>query len=282
MLKRLLTEPFFHFVILALLIFGAWRIGSDASEPERDTIVVSGGKIEQLTLVFAKVRQRPPTPSELKGLIDDYVKEEIYFREAMALGLEEGDAVIRRRLRQKMEFLGTAESETAAPTDAELGAYLAANPRKFEIGPQIALRQVFVNPRLHGDRAKMAADSLLERLLSEPKIDFLTLGDPTMLPHELPLSPASAIAQIYGEEFIAEIGKAETGIWHGPVSSGFGLHLVQVDERVPGRIPALDEARDAVTREWRNARRQEMEERRLAEFLKRYRVVIETPAAQSQ
>jgi hypothetical protein len=281
MLKRLLAEPFLHFLVLALSIFGVWEMVSDPAGTERGTILVTAGKIEQLAMVFAKVRQRPPGPEELKGLIDDYVKEEILVREAIALGLDEDDTVIRRRLRYKMEFLSAAETDSVDPTEAELEACLAANREKFEIAQKVALQQVFVHPGLHEGRSSEVTESLRNLLRSDPAVDPATLGDATTLPREMPLGPASAIAQVYGEEFAGEVVKLESGVWHGPVRSGFGLHLVRITAREPGRAPKLDEAREAVTLEWKNARRVEADRRRSAELLDRYRVVIESAAQPS-
>lgn len=276
---RLLKEPVVHFLVLALLIFLAYNPISGDEMEAPDRIVVTPSKIEHLALLFAKVRQRPPSPGELKGLVDDYVKEEIYVRESMALGLDEDDTVIRRRLRYKMEFLNAAPAESVMPTDSELQAYMEANWQMFEIEPTIALRQVYLNPRVHGERTENVAESMLATLKGAAEIDPQTLGDPTLLPPELPLSRKNAVAQVFGEEFASELDGATTGHWYGPVRSGFGLHLVLVTERNSGRMPALSEARDAVAREWLNGKRIEMEEQRFAEFLKRYEVIIETQFA---
>ena len=276
---RLLKEPVVHFLALALVIFLAYGLISRDEVAPPDRIVVTPSRIEHLALVFGKVRQRPPSPEELKGLVDDYVKEEIYVREAMALGLDEDDTVIRRRLRYKMEFLNAAPAETVIPTDSELQAYMEANGQMFEIEPTIALRQIYLNPQVHGERTENVAGALLETLRGAAEIDPQTLGDPTLLPPELPLGRKEAIAQVFGEEFVSELDGATTGLWNGPVRSGFGWHLVLVTERKSGRLPALSEVRDAVTREWLNVKRIELEEQRFAEFLKRYEVIIETQVA---
>ena len=145
-------------------------------------IVVTQAKIEQIASLFARTWQRPPTSSELKGLIDDYVKEEVYYREAFALGLDKDDTVIRRRLRLKMEFLNDAVVEALAPTDAELDAYLQGQAGAFEIEPMLAFQQVFLKPDRHGDRIDQDAASILEVLLTSPAIDPASLGDASLLP----------------------------------------------------------------------------------------------------
>ena len=274
-LKTLGKEPLFHFLALALaifLIYGALN-RSEAQRPGE--IVVTPTKIEQLAGLFAKTWQRAPAVAELKGLIDDYVKEEIYYREALALGLDKDDTVIRRRLRLKMEFLGNAEAEALAPTDAELEAYMKANPSKFEIDPKLAFQQIFLNPERRGDRIDQDVASILEALRSNPSADPATFGDATLLPSDLALTSKTSIAQTFGADFAEAAIKATTDVWMGPIKSSFGVHLVRVSDHEPGRVPTLAEARDAVAREWSNEKRKALEEQRLAELLKRYRITIE-------
>lgn len=276
--KRVLREPLVHFLALALLIFAGYGLlGADADD-KPDTIVITASKIEQMAALFTKTWQRQPTAEELKGLIDDQVKEEILVRQALELGLDRDDTVVRRRLRQKMEFLNAADAETLTATDAELDAYLKANAATFEIDPMLSFQQVFLNPQRRGDTIAQDAASLLETLLTDPATDHALLGDPTLLPADLPLSSKSSIGQTFGAEFVEELDKAPLGQWTGPVAGGFGLHLIRVSERLPGRVPALDAVRDDVVREWTNAKRRELEHQRFAELLKRYVVSIESPA----
>jgi len=276
-LKRLLAEPLFHFLALALLIFSAYSVLGATGAGKPDSIVVTAPKIEQLASVFARTWQRPPNAEELKGLIDDYVKEEIYVREALALGLDSDDTVIRRRLRLKMEFMNDTAVDALTPTDADLETYLKAHAAEFEVDPTIAFQQVFLSPERHGSKIDQDAASILESLRVGASVDPATLGDATLLPYELPLTSKSAISQTFGSEFAEAICNLDPGHWTGPVKSDYGLHVVHVSERKAGRLPQLDEARAAVVREWTNAKRQELEDNRFNDLLKRYRVTIEMP-----
>ncbi len=278
MLKRLLKEPLSHFIALALVIFAVYFAFAPSGAGSPDRIIITGPKIEQLAAIFAKTWQRPPVAAELKGLVDDYVKEEIYYREAKALGLDMDDTVIRRRLRLKMEFLNDAAIDTLKPTDAELDAYLKAHPADFEIEPMLAFQQVFLNPERHGDKIDQDAAAILAALLANPAADPATLGDASLLPSELPLTGMMSIGQTFGTEFGDALDRMTVGQWAGPLKSGFGLHIVRVTERMAGRMPALGEVRDAVLREWSNAKRKEMEDSRFNELLKRYEVTIESPS----
>lgn len=275
MLRSLLKEPLVHFLVLGLIVFAVYHALNRSAEPEPGKIVVTQARIEQLAGLFAKTWQRPPTAIELKGLIDDYVKEEILYREARALGLDNNDTVIRRRLRQKMEFLSDAVIGTLKPTDADLEAYLKANPSKFERDPLIAFEQVFLKPDLRGDRIEVDAASILEVLNSDAASDAAALGDATLLPSKLGLSSARRISQTFGPEFANAIDQVKPGAWTGPIKSTFGQHLVRVTQREPGRVPELSEVRDAVKREWATEQRRKLEDKRFAELLKRYEVSIE-------
>ncbi|SDA92671.1 peptidylprolyl isomerase [Mesorhizobium qingshengii] len=272
---KIIREPLVHFILLGALIFGVYSfISGDSWSSNR--ITITSAKIAQLSEIFVKTWQRPPNAEEVKAMIDDYVKEELYVRQALVLGLDKDDTVIRRRLRQKMEFFSSAEAESVAPTDTELQAYLVAHPHSFEIEPQIALQQVFLNAERHGDSIAGDAAALLATLKAKPETGLSTLGDPTMLPSSLSLTRLTNVAETYGAEVADGARRAPVGQWVGPVRSGYGFHLIRVTERQAGRLPALTEVHDTVQAEWIQAKRHEVEERRLAEWLKRYQVVIET------
>lgn len=277
-MRRFLTEPLVHFLVLALAIFALHGALDRNAAPAGDDIVVTGAKIEQLAGLFAKTWQRPPTSSEVKGLIDDHVKEEILYREALTLGLDKDDTVIRRRLRLKMEFLSQAQAEAATPSEAELEAYLKGNPDRFLIEPKVAFRQIFLSPARRGEAIEQDIASLLEAVRGNPDADPTTQGDPTILPTELPLTRKAAIDQIFGGNFAEAVAAADPATWVGPVKSSFGLHVVRINESEPGRPARLSEVRDAVAQAWANEKRLQAEEAQFAERLKRYRVRIETQA----
>ncbi|WP_375306028.1 peptidylprolyl isomerase [Bradyrhizobium sp. A11] len=275
MVKRLLKEPLLHFLALAVAVFAAYGAFNRFEAGKPDEIVITESRIDRLAAQFAAIWQRPPTPAELKNLIDDYVKEEIFVREALALDLDKDDAIIRRRLRLKMEFLNNADTATLNPADAELENYLKSNPEKFEIDPAYAFEQVLLSPDRHGEKIEQDAASVLQILRTKSSIDPGELGDATLLPRKLELTGKASISQTFGPAFADVLDKIATGEWTGPVESDFGLHLVRIAERQAGRTPALDEVRNAVEREWTNDKRKAIEEQRLAALLTRYRITTE-------
>jgi hypothetical protein len=277
-MKRLLREPLLHFLLLGAAIFAAYGVVSKRGSEEPGKIVITQGQVENLAFGFAKTWQRPPTDQELAALVRDRVREEVYYREAMALGLDKDDTVIRRRLRQKMEFVSDDIAAQAEPTDADLNAYLLAHPAKFPVEQRFTFRQVYLNPDKH--RASLADDAarLLAQLKqSGDKADISALGDVFLLEHDFTALPASEIAKQFGEQFAARMPELTPGQWQGPIESGYGVHLVKVAERSDGRLPALADVREVVRREWDNARRQEANEKFFQELLKRYVVTIEQP-----
>ena len=283
-MKKVLREPLVHFLALALAIFIIYGALNRSDRVTPDRIVVTQARIEQIATLFARTWQRPPSPSELKGLLDDYVKDEVYYREALKLGLEADDTVIRRRLRQKMEFLSDAASETLNPTEAELAEYLNAHADRFAVEHAVAFRQIYFNPERRGDKASDDATNALEVLRSDPSLDPASVGDATLLPSELPLTSKASISQTFGTNFADEIIRANPGTWAGPFKSSFGLHIVRVSETKPSRMPALAEVREAVARDWASDKRRALADRRFSELLKQYDVTIEPepkPAGQA-
>jgi hypothetical protein len=270
-------EPLLHFFVLGAALFAlfAWLRGPEAEAPGR--IHVDAARIAQLAQGFARGWQRPPTPQELDGLVEDFVREEIYYREAVAMGLDRDDTIVRRRMRQKLEFLSEDLAPVAEPDDAALARHLAAHPDAYRIEPQLALRQVFVSRDRRGDAAFADARTLLARLVAGPAA--AESGDASMLPASLPLSPLREIARVFGDDFAAEAVKLTPGGWVGPIESGFGLHLVFVETREDGRLPALAEVRDAVRNDWQAARRAEANETFYQQLLARYEVTVDTAGA---
>jgi hypothetical protein len=275
-MKRILREPLLHFLLLGTVIFAAYGLVSKRGSNEPGKIVISEGQIAAMAEGFTRTWRRPPTRDELEGLIKDRVQEEVYCREAMALGLDKEDTVIRRRLRQKMEFVSDDIAALAEPSDEELSTYLKAHADTFGVQRQFTFSQVYLNPERHGENLVQDTAELLAQLQKPgDHVDLSELGDSFMLEHKFQSLPASEIVRQFGENFAARLGELSLGQWSGPVESGYGIHLVRVSERTEGRLPELAEVRDAVRREWANTRRLEANEKFYQELLKRYAVTIQ-------
>jgi PPIC-type PPIASE domain len=247
--QRLLREPLLHFLLGGAVLFGVygWLQGGRPNSPTE--IVVSRGQVQSLQMQFERVWQRPATTDELQGLIDGWVKEEIFYREGIAMALDRDDPVVRRRVGQKLEFI-LDSAAPASPTDAELKSWLNAHPDDYQIEPTYSLRQVFFDPARHGD--KLGADIAAARrnLESGKTIE----GDTTLLPHEMHVARAKEVARFFGNEFVEGLGTAAIGGWHGPTRSDFGMHLVKLTERQNGKRATLNEVRAEVERDLLHAR----------------------------
>jgi len=278
-MKTFVREPLVHFLLLGAVLFIAYSLVSKpGSSDGPGKITVTHGQIENLVSGFAKAWQRPPTSEELAGLVRDLVREEVYCREAMALGLDKDDTVIRRRLRQKMEFISDDIAAMPEPTDADLNAYLHAHTDQFRAEQRFTFSQVYLDPEKHGENLARDISALLARLnRAGRQAEVSALGDSFLLERGFTAAPASEVAKQFGEKFAAKLGELSPGKWEGPVESGYGAHLVLVSERTEGRVPELAEVRDDVRREWVNAQRLELNEKFYQELLKRYSVTIESP-----
>lgn len=279
---RWLKEPLLHFLAVGAALFALYAsLGTrSGNTPAGGEIVVSQGRIQSLAETFTRQWRRPPSDDELAGLVHDFVREEVLAREAMALGLDRDDTVVRRRLAQKMEFLFADVAAQAAPTDEDLTAFLAAHPETFRIDSRATFSQVFL------DRAKRgsAFDADVRKLLVELNApgtarDLALLGDSRLLDAHSADVPRRLIEAQFGPTFATRLDELPLGRFEGPVESGYGAHLVRVESRTAARVPQLDEVREAVAREWSAAKRLEVQEAQLQGLLDRYHVTVEPGAA---
>ena len=278
-MKRILREPLLHFVLLGAALFALDSVlGQRTVEAGGGDIVVSQGRIRNLTALFTKTWQRPPSTDELRSLVEDYILEEALYREGLALGVDRDDTIIRRRVRQKMEFIVDDIFELAEPSVAELEAWLAEHAESYERPGRFTFRQVYLNPDRRGASLRSDAAALLAQLrLSDSTSDPRELGDGSLLQHAFADAGADTVAKSFGQAFAERLSEQPTGEWSGPVESEFGLHLVFIDARTEGQLPALAEVRGAVARDWNYTQREQSSKLFYEEVLKRYRVSIEWP-----
>ncbi len=280
-MRRLLREPLLHFVLLGAALFALDALRSRGTFTERDDeIIVSTGRVENLSALFEKTWQRPPTAEELRGLVDDFVLEEALYREGIALGVDRNDTVIRRRVRQKMEFVVNDIIEDAAPTEADLKTWLANHPDLYRRRGRHRFRQIYLSPERHGESLAADADEVLAELRAlDEGADPRGFGDPSLLEHAFSDVTGQVVIATFGKSFAASLITLPTGEWSGPITSGYGLHLVHVEAHTPGTLPPLDQVRALVERDWRFVRREEAAARYNETLLDRYRVEVQWPVA---
>lgn len=275
---KLLREPLVHFLVLGLGLFLLFQWVGESGLERNDRIVVSSAQIERLAEGWTRTWQRPPTEQQLVGLVENHVREEILYREGLALGLDRDDTIIRRRMQQKMEFLFEDLLDQVKPTDKALQTFLEENSETFRVDPQVAFSQVYLNRERRGEAGLRDAERLLAELeRAGDETDAASLGDSILLPSDYPPTPQREVARLFGREFAAGILEIEPGRWSGPIGSGYGLHLVLVRERVEERLPELAEVRDVVQREWLAERRKKANEAFYEGLRSRYTVIVEPP-----
>lgn len=279
-LPSIAREPLVHFLLIGAGLFLLNEVlTSPAVLPRVQAttasaqVIVSQDDIDQLNGQFERIWRRPPTEAEQEALTDDFVRSEILYREALALGLDRGDPEIRRRLRQRIEFLYEDVSGWSEPSDQDLVAFMGAHPGKYIADSRITFRQVFVNASKRGAAAESVARELLTQLRTGAKPD--EMGDPTMLEGEMSRATRAEIARQFGEVFTAQLFAAPPGAWTGPVPSAYGLHLVMVTARVDGEAPPLRDIRATVQRDWTIDQQNWMKDESYAKIRQRYDVKIE-------
>ena len=273
-MTRFLAEPLLHFLLIGAGLFVLFGFVNKGELPESDsTIVVTSGRIEQLSGLFAKTWQRPPKEEELKGLIDDFILEEIYYRQAKEMGIDRDDIIIRRRLRQKMEFLTDDVASYLEASDEELATYLEENADRFRRDSTYSFRQVFINPEKHGERLDEYITAQMRALEAGKEV----VGDSGLLPASFESATARMVDSPLGLGFAAQLDELDTGKWIGPVVSELGLHLIYIESRVPGSLPPFDEVRPVVEREWAHEKRLEMRSELNKKLREDYKIIVEWP-----
>jgi hypothetical protein len=267
--RRVVREPLLHFLLLGLGLF-LWfgRVAPDDDGARR--IVVTQPQVDLLATQFAATWSRPATPMELRGLVDAYIRDEILYREGKALGLDLDDAVVKRRVRQKLDVIFEESLAQNPPTEADLAAYLREHPEAFRRPPVISFEQLYFGSGADSEERAAAAGKALG-----DGADPAGFGQATLLPGRMDDTPVDLVAREFGEQFAAKVAQLPLGQWSAPVISGFGVHLVRVQSLQAAELPSLAEVREVVAREWENARRQRAHDEALARLRQEYDVDVQ-------
>lgn len=263
--RRLRHESFAHFLLLGALIFGAQALLGRKDGAERQ-IVVTAAERAYLRAQFSGMWGREPDAAGMRQLVRDWVREEVQYREALALGLDRDDVIIRRRLMQKMDFLATADARE--PTEAEIDAYYRSHLGAYEAGAGVSFTQRYFSPDSRGERAAADASAALTRLQSGAAV----AGDPFTLPAAAVQAPRDTLVRDYGTAFASALASAPVGAWFGPVRSSYGWHLLRVDARRNGVPAPLAAVRDRVRADLVNQGLNAARETSFQRLLDRYKV----------
>jgi hypothetical protein len=277
-----MREPLFHFLLLGVVIFFLASLVRNASIGTEGKIVVTQSNIESMAVGFSRTWMRPPTQEEMQGLVDDYVREEVLYREAITMGLDQDDVIVRRRMRQKFEFLAENLATRNSPTDQELEDYLQQHLDKFREAPSFSFEHIFFSREKHGASTEGDAKAFLAELSGKNNadtIDIEKLGDTFLLPSRFERTTAAETARLFGETFAKQLTTIDLMGWAGPIESSYGLHLVRVNARTSGAASPLTTVRDSVVRDFLSDRRKHELDAQYAKLRARYTVVVAPPEA---
>ncbi|WP_428410397.1 peptidyl-prolyl cis-trans isomerase [Hyphococcus sp.] len=277
-LSRIAREPLAQFMIAGAVLFLVNSLVNGGDEPTPTyEITVSEGRIRQLAESYRLLSGRFPSETELQALVDDFIQEEIAYREAVAMGLDADDTIVRRRMRQKLDFLVEDTAAGEEPTEEELKAWFVDHADLYRLPRRISFRHILANGDARGDSAEKGAAAFLSAL--EAGAEPGGLGDASMLPEALPLTTQQGVAALFGEDFAATVFETHNEEWFGPVTSPFGAHAVLILSREAARSPAFEDVREKLRADWADAKRKERREEFHDRMRKRYDVTVNWPEA---
>jgi peptidyl-prolyl cis-trans isomerase C len=253
-MKRLLREPLIHFLLIGAVLFAAYgymqrgRGGVESSKQIQLTV----DDLRQLVILFQSQWRREPTAQELSRLVENKVQEEILYREALAMGLDKDDTIVKRRMAQKLQFLAEDVAAAREPTAAELKSWFEKNKAMFAQPSRVSFRHLYFTPDRRGQRARDDAAQALVKLAGQPQDTKLaaSLADPFMFQEYYRDRAPDYLGKEFGSQFAQAVAKLAPRSWQGPIESGFGWHLVFVDTVIPGRVPAFEEIESDVKTAW--------------------------------
>jgi hypothetical protein len=269
-LEQIFREPFLHFSGLGLLLFMLFSWASDDGMRAANEIVIDESRIAAIESRFERVWQRPPTSDEMTSLVDNWIREEVLYREGVALGLDRDDPVLRRRVAQKMEFISEGLADSP-PGDEELRAWYKDNVDAYRLDPHFSFRHVYFNPAARRGSIEVAMQDAMAMLQNGDVV----AGDATLLPAELDEAALVEVSRTFGQRFAEALDDLPVRTWTGPIESGYGLHLVWINDRENARVPAFDEVSTAVERDYLANRSRELKDAFYETLKRRYTVTFE-------
>jgi hypothetical protein len=278
-MKKVYKEPLLHFLIIGAMIFVLFSIVNQEEDTvSGNKIVVTAAEIERLSDNWSKKWNRPPTETELQGLVESYIREEVYYREALALGLDRNDTVLRRRLMQKMEFLSNDLAELSTPDESALNQFFLDNQEKYKLPARVSFTHIYFSTDKRGAKAFEDAQNVLSEL---KVLRAHERGDSFMLQYDFVQETPFEVARLFGKGFAEKLFKSEINAWQGPIESGYGLHLVRISAKIDSRMPELASVIDKVRTDWMFEQRQKTNKEIYERFKDRYEIVVEEIPKQS-
>jgi peptidyl-prolyl cis-trans isomerase C len=276
-MSRLLKDPLVHFLAIGAALFAVAAFRGQSVTTGREQIVVTAEQVTQARAAAAALQGREPTSEELRALIEPTVRDEVLYREALALGLDVNDDEVRTRLIEKMNYLTQDLADPEPSSEQELRQFYEASPDVFTIPSLVSFDQVFFSPGSRGEALEADAAAGLAALRGGRAA--AEVGDRTPLREAYDDAPREQVSVLFGDALADALFSAPPGEWTGPFRSDFGLHVVRLRGRSDARLPPYEEIAALVAEEFGAQRRREANERAYQEMRARYDVVIESAAS---
>lgn len=276
-LRKLLRDPLLHFLLIGAALFGLYALlNRDKVDPTSTRINVTAADVERLKAAWVTQWKRPPSEAELNNLIQDHIREEVLYREALALGLERDDEIVRRRLALKASFLVQDAVAQAEPDEVSLHQYFAAHKDKYEEPGLITFTHIYFS---HDSRKNAEADAQavlrdLQRSSQAPS-RAPERGDRFMFATDYAQKSQTEIARELGEEFARDLLALPLNQWQGPIASGYGVHLVRIEERGAGSLPEFAAVKAQVRQDWLDEKQHDANEQAYQKLRQRYAINVE-------
>ena len=280
----LLREPLLHFLVIGAALFIIFCYVNDTQIKTDNRILITQNDLNRLAATWLKSMGRPPSAQEREQQLKHYIREQVLYREAMTMGLDQDDVIVRRRLAKKMEYLFNDLSFIPEPTDAGLNSYLSEHAAKFTLPATITFSQIYLDPNKHKPKHNQDINKDAEQLLKQLKettaaINTIDMGDRSLLPYQFTAARENEIASMFGTAFAKQVFALPDSSWQGPITSEYGVHLIHISSRTEARLPPLAEIRESVTREWRTTKQQEANEIFYQSLYQRYEIILDDDVA---
>ena len=273
--RTLAREPFFHFVALGLLIFLAR--GLLDGTPEQYRLTIGPAAVRRLATGYEWQFGRPPTASELNHLVERHIEEESLYREGVAMGLDQGDEIVRRRVVQKLQFLQEDVALVPEPAEAALREFHERRAERYAVPAHVTFRHLYFSPDFDGSeaaRSRAAAAAAVLRV--EPDGKPPDGGDPFTGRDRYVAVDGAGVSRAFGNSELSQaVFELPPRTWHGPLQSGYGWHLVYVETAETARQRPFAEVRDAVRADYLDEQRREINAAALAAIKEKYVVIRE-------
>ena len=279
-MNKWLKEPLFHFLLIGMGIFLLYGLIANVPVDEKNSINVSVSHIDRMVSLWEKRWQRPPTQEEFNGLVKQYINEEVLYREALAMGLDKNDPVVRRRMAQKVKFISENIITIDTPSDDVLQTYLDTHASKYQLAGEITFRHIYFNPAKHDVSMEDEAKKLLTKLLDvNSGIDVNNVGDSFLHGTTFTNLKEFELNRLLGEEFTQELFKQAVGKWAGPLTSGYGLHIIYIESKTATQTVSLEMAKQSVLKDWMSDERKKANEAFVLNLREQYDVNIAKPCS---